>query len=195
MRSTPDQYLRQQQALLPPGAAWSRSPGTIITAILEVFAETWARLHNRAADLLEEADPRTTLELLPDWERVTGLPDPCFGTEQTVQQRRAALVAQLTATGGQDRQYFIDLAARLGYEITIQEFRPFRAGSLAGDPCCDEPWWFVWYVKAPLDTYREFCAGISCAGEPIRTWGNEPLECTIRRYAPAHTLVKFSYGE
>lgn len=194
MRATPDIYLRQQQALLPPGPALSRDSGSVITAVLQIFADTWARLHNRAVDMLDEADPRTTRELLTDWERVAGLPDSCFGTEQTVQERRAALVAQLTARGGQSPAYFIEIAGRLGYEVTVTEYRPFRAGSLSGDPLCDDEWWFVWQINAPATTIREFSAGISSAGEPLRKWGNEPLECTVVRYEPAHTLVKFSYG-
>lgn len=195
MRANADQYVRQQQSLLPPGAAWSRDPGSTLTAVLRIFADTWARLHNRALDMLEEADPRTTLEILSEWERVAGLPDPCFGTEQTIQERRAALVSKLTARGGQSRDYFIQVARALGYEVTTTEYRPFRADlSSAEDPCCDDEWWFVLQINAPETTIREFAADISFAEEPLRKWGNEPLECTIQRYAPAHTIVKFTYG-
>jgi len=81
------------------------------------------------ADLLEvESDPRYTIELLPDWERNWGLPDPCVKEPTTVGERRLALLQRMTMIGAQSRQFFIDLAASLGYTITITEYRTFVVG-------------------------------------------------------------------
>lgn len=196
MRANADEYLLLYQGLLPLGAAWPREPGATLTKMLFAQADEATRIHNRAVDLLDEADPRTTAELIGDWERVTGLPDACSAPYvTTLQERRAAVVARLTARGGQSRQFYIDLAASLGYAITITEFRPFRVGRNAcGDPLCGEEWSFVWRVNAPETTVRYFRTGSSAAGEPLRTWGNELLECAIARVKPAHTLVQFGYG-
>lgn len=109
-------YLAQLQALLPRGAAWPRDPNAVLTQVLEALAQEPARLHAEALALLDEADPRTTAQLLYDWERVAGLPSPCVTTEQSTAERRNALVARLTGVGGQSRQYFIDLATRLGFK-------------------------------------------------------------------------------
>ncbi|MNJ39675.1 hypothetical protein D3C77_345530 [compost metagenome] len=134
--------------------------------------------------------------MLADWERVAGLPDKCAGTlESTVQGRRNALLAKLTATGGQSKAYFIAIAAALGYEITIEEFRPFRAGrSTAGDVLTNGDWMFTWRVRAPEVTVIPFRAGRSAAGEQLRAWGNDTLECKIRQRSPAHTVVLFAYA-
>lgn len=191
-----DDYIDQLAAMLPPGIAIRREADTDIYKLLSAMAEEMARIDNRGDDLLLESDPRTTTELLAEWEAQVGLPDPCLaGAEQTVQQRRNAVVARYTARGGQSKQFFIDFAASLGYTVTITEFRPFRAGiSAAGDPLSNGDWIFAWRVNAPETTITHFRAGQSAAGEPLRSWGNDQLECAIDRLKPAHTILQFSYA-
>ncbi|MBF0248045.1 MAG: DUF2313 domain-containing protein [Alphaproteobacteria bacterium] len=190
-----DAYLAQLQQLLPSGAAWPRDDDAVLTQLLRAMAARLAAAHGRTGDLADELDPRTARELLADWERVLGLPDACSATTDTVGERQAMCHAKLTATGGQSAGYFIDLAQRLGYAVTITEYRPFRAGaSRAGDPCCSADWRFVWDVNAPATTVRPFRAGEGSAGEPLRSWGNEILECAIGQTKPAHTNVNFTYG-
>ena len=89
----------------------------------------------RAADLLErESDPRSTFELLPDWERAWGLPDPCFPDATNIDARQKMLVLKTTLLGGQSRAFYEWVANWLGYTITIREWSPFMAGvSEAGD--------------------------------------------------------------
>lgn len=196
MARTADQYREQLKALLPPGKAWTREPGTTFEDLLDGMAQEWARLDGRGEELIIEALPSSTTELLPDWERVAGLPDDCGGEQsETLQCRRADLIAKLTSTGGQSPAYFIAVAAALGYTITITEYRPFRAGySQAGDQLTNGEWAFTWQVNAPESTVSNFRAGQSQAGEPLRTWGNERLECTIEELKPAHTHVLFAYS-
>ena len=119
MRTAAD-YLSQLRGLLPSGVAWRAADGLSITNLLQAMADELARVDGRAAQLHEEADPTTTNEILPDWERIAGLPDNCSETlADTVQQRRSALVSKLTQQGGQSPQYFIDIAAALGYMARI----------------------------------------------------------------------------
>lgn len=189
-------YLRQLQALLPQGAVWSREDDALLTKLLSAFAAGFSQVDARAGQLVNESDPRTAVELLSDWERVAGMPDPCVaasGQTQSTAQRRAALVARLTMLGGQSKAYFIALAASLGYTITITEYRPFRAGqSRSGDPVSTN-WQFAWQVNAPLNTVVPFRSGNGVAGDPINSWGNELIECVISRFKPVHTTVVFAY--
>lgn len=195
MALTATAYLAQLQALLPQGFAWPRQADAALTNLLLAWADELARIDGRAADLIEEADPRTTAELLADWERVAGLPDPCVealaGT-QTTAQRRAALVATLTAIGGQSAAYYIALAASLGYTITITEHRTFTVRSKVNDPLNDLPWRFTFTVNSPLNTVRRFTVR-SAVNEPLAAWGNDLIECIISRLKPAHTNVLFAY--
>jgi uncharacterized protein YmfQ (DUF2313 family) len=188
-------YLRQFVRLLPRGRVWRRGAGSVQTADLLTLMPTWARLHGRANDLITEVFPCSTTEGLQEWESTLGLPDPCTGTLGTLQQRQAAVCAKFAARGGQSIPYFIDLAERLGFVITIETFRPFRAGiSRAGERLYGAPWAFVWRVHAPSTTVVWFRAGVSTAAEPLRSWGNELLECTLNAYKPAHTVIIFAYG-
>jgi uncharacterized protein YmfQ (DUF2313 family) len=77
MALTDTDYLRQLQALLPPGPAWPKNDDATLTRLFGALASELARVDGRAWQLLEEADPRTTAELFLDWERVAGLPDAC----------------------------------------------------------------------------------------------------------------------
>lgn len=190
-------YLAALQDLLPTGTAWPRAASTALAKVLRAMADGLARLHARVLQLVTEADPRTTAEMLADWERAYGLPDPCLGVlPATIQERRAALVTKITSTGGASIAYFEGLAATLGFpSVTITEFDLFRAGiSRAGDPARGAAWAFAWQVNAPAVSVTWFRAGLSSAGEPLAAWGNELLECAFDRLKPAHTVVLFAYG-
>lgn len=192
--SAPD-YRRQLQALLPQGLAWSRSEDATLTRFLGALAEEFARIDARAGQLVDEAVPASTSELLFDWERVAGLPDNCAGQLQdTVQGRRQALESKLISTGGQSRDYFKAAAAGLGFAIEIEEHRPFRIGSTVGSTLAGTDWQFAWRVRAPEVNVRSFRAGASVVGEALASWGNADLECRIRQLAPAHTIPQFAYG-
>lgn len=185
---------RMLQKLLPRGLAWPRLSGTVLGRLLEgMGVEIW-RVEQRALELLREADPRTTAELLADWERVAGLPDPCTGPLESASARRAALVARLGSLGGQSRAFFIGLAASLGYTVTLAEFDAFQAGLPVGQPLNGEDWEYAWQVNAPGVSVRDFQVGLGVAGDALRDWGNELLECAFARAKPAHTVVIFAYS-
>ena len=190
MRATPEQYLIHLQALLPSGAAWPREPDTVLTKVLHALADGLARAHNRAVNILNEADPRTTLELLTDWERVCGLPDPCSGLAATIAERRAQVVARLTATGGQSVAYFESLAATLGFPITIVERRArFHGRRHHGTPYGGPEMQFIWEVHLPPETVFRRRHGQGFHGEPYASWGAQVLICMLERLKPAHTRI------
>ncbi|UVL42505.1 DUF2313 domain-containing protein [Pseudomonas sp. B21-040] len=194
---TAAEYREQLKALLPPGQAFPRDPGTTLHDLLDGMSIELSRLDGRAGVMPREANPGTTAELLPDWERVAGLPDKCSGLlEQTLQGRRSALLAKLTSTGGQSAAYFIEVAAALGYTVTIETFKPFRVGrSTVGDSLPNGPWAFTWLVRAPEVSVTSFRVGQSAVGERLRIWGNDTLECKLNQLKPAHTIAIFAYGE
>lgn len=193
MALTTDDYLQQLQALLPQGPAWSREADAVLTKLLTAFAEEFAKIDARIDALVNEADPRTTNELLADWERVAGLPDLCTGIPPTIALRRELLVSKLTNLGGQSKAFFIALAAKLGYTITIDEFKRFRVNSRVNEVLNDSDWAYVWRVNAAQDTVRKFTVA-GRVNEPLASWGNTALECVITRLKPAHTHVQFAYS-
>ncbi len=194
MGLTAADYLAELQGLLPPGDL-AREPEAVLTRLLQAFADGLARTDALATGLIEEADPRTTVQLLPDWERVAGLPDICVGGEtQTLQERHAWLVSRLTMRGGQSKAWFIDLAASLGYAITIDEFRPFICGlSGCGEQLAGDGAWTVWRVHMPAAPIYWFVTGGSVCGEALGSQATSYVECLFKRYKPAHTTVLFTY--
>jgi uncharacterized protein YmfQ (DUF2313 family) len=83
----------------------------------------------------------------------------------------------------------------LGYQITITEHRQFTCESPCTDALDPPPWHHVWDVNAPAVTITTMDCHAGGCDEPLRTWGNQALECALRRYAPAHSLVRFVYGD
>ncbi len=191
---TADDYLRQLQALLPQGQAWPRDQEAVLTKLLAALAEELARVDRRGEDLLDEADPRTTSDLLTDWERVAGLPDTCLTAGQTVEQRRAALVSKLTSLGGQSRQYFIDMAATLGYPgATIDEFGLLTCNDDCNGALASQADRFVWRINLPSSGGAIVATCNSTCNDALQAWGDEVIECRINHFKPAHTTVLFAY--
>ena len=99
------------------------------SAIYKLFdglAAEFARIHQRADDLVLEANPASTAELLQLWEETLGITP---NSTDTTAKRRARVVARFLEEGGQSREYFIALAAALGFEIEIETYPAFEAGS------------------------------------------------------------------
>lgn len=187
-------YLAALQALMPRGRVWPRDSDATQTKALSGLTPTYERQNAAANNLLVDAFPASTLQLLPEWEETLGLPDPCAGASPTIQGRRAQAVARFTGRGGQSINYMVSFAASLGYDVTVEQFSPFRVGqSAVGQPICGETWAHAWRVHSSTSTVYEFRTGSSAVGEPLASWGNAVLECELRALAPAHTVVLFSY--
>lgn len=194
MGMTGTEYLQQLQALLPHGAAWPREREAALTQTLAALAEEFARVDAAAEALGRDAVPASTRDLLSDWERVAGLPDPCVGVlEATTQGRRNALIAKLAAGGSASIAFFLDVARALDYSVTITEFRQFLAGSEAGARAYGPEWLHTWQVTGPAVTVTVFRANDSAAGERLSEFGDALFECLFTALKPAHTRLLFRY--
>ena len=134
--------------------------------------------------------------MLPEWESSLRLPDDCaIGESGGVSDRQRAVVAKLISTGGLNRDYYIRVAAALGYTITITQFRPAMSGmSVCGDALNGDEWPFTWRINAPQTTIKYSLAGTSYCGDPLASWGNKQLECSINKIAPSHLNIIFNYS-
>ena len=169
-------YARTLRGLLPRGVIWAREPSNRLALFLSGIADELARVHASASSLMTEADPATTTTagLLPEWERVTGLPE--FGWAPTTEdERRTALAAKLTATGGSSPAYFEAMALAYGAH------EPVRA---TNGP---SPHW--WTIEAPNACLRATC--LDDCGDAIVTFE----ACTpvavraLNTRKPAHTAI------
>lgn len=89
------EFARMLIRLWPPGR-FLTDPDSVIYKLMLANGDELARLQQRQIDLLEEADPRTTSELLPEWERQYGLTD----TSGTDDERRARLQTRILSLFG-----------------------------------------------------------------------------------------------
>lgn len=189
-------YLHSLQALLPQGQAWTREPGADLTKVLDIIAAELAKVDGRIQKLHSEADPRTTIEMLTDWETTAGLPDTCTPAALTYQERIAALVDKITRLGGQSPAFYIGIAERLGYEVEIEEFEPFICGhSECGDVLNGgDNIRFQWSVRVLGPRLTEFYCGVSECGDALGEFDQAAdLECILRLLKPAHTNLILSY--
>lgn len=165
------------QALLPPGVAWPRDADAELTALIRALSYEYSRVKRRGRTLLEELDPRTTFELLEDWERVYGLPDCTSPT--TLAGRRSALHGKMLGHGDPTLAYFVGIVESLGYhDPEVVEYDGddmFTAVSPCTDPLYTETWRFVWDVFT------------TSLGDET----DAALVCTIEGLAPLHTLPRF----
>lgn len=144
--------------------------------------------------VLAAITPEGDTELLPDWERVYGLPDTCMaGIDSSVATRISAVIDKIRRGGGLARQFFIDLAAALGFSITITEFSPFSVGSPVTYPLYDIDSQYYWKVTLPASAPPRPFSVLDSVSTPLVVYQTGLLECLLQKLKPAHTELQFAY--
>jgi uncharacterized protein YmfQ (DUF2313 family) len=88
--------------------------------LMTCFALELERVDQQVVDIFAESVPGLSINLLPDWERVLGLPDECSSLAPTIEERqRITHTKYITNYTTLNTQFFIDYAAALGSSITI----------------------------------------------------------------------------
>lgn len=141
-----DDYHQMLMDLLPRGRAWPRDGED--ADLMNGWAAELARVEQRGWDLLDQIDPRTTGEMMPDWERFFGLPGTASET-----QRRKELIAAWLAGGSLSRDDIGNLLEQLGITASVHFHRPFRTGLSACGDALETDWISTWTVTvfAPTD--------------------------------------------
>lgn len=191
-----DGYLQQLLRLLPEGPVWPRDIDSVIAKILGIPATALGRVDSRAADLILDMDPRTTDEMLGDWELAYGLPDECTDATNDPDIRRRRLVQKVVWQGGQSAPFFIALVESLGYAgATIDQFQPFVANSECDDAINGGGWNYAWRVNVPANATINTMNATSPCNAALATWGDDALLCILSAYKPAHTILFVAYGD
>lgn len=216
------EYLQMLKALLPRGLAWAKSPGTVLEKTLAASAEELGRLDASIQLLPMETNPVSTVNALEDWEKALALPDACLPAGPSFDERKSAVLVKLQDEGRQDMAWWYELAATLGYEITIEEHWPFCCGwHECGNPaegwtpesgmtperweqdvaypigrCGPEEIHYWLNVVVHGDRLLLFRCGTSETPERLMDWrGAQNMECLISRDIEAHVLLTFDFHE
>ncbi|HBV3344969.1 TPA: DUF2313 domain-containing protein [Klebsiella pneumoniae] len=177
--------------LLPPVAYDTQQPA--LSAELSAEGNAFDATDESASNVLNAVAPFFSGNLLTDWERVLNVTP---NADDGYQQRLDRVLFKLSETGGLSIPYFINMASRIGYTITIDELQPFRVGSSrCGNMLCIKDIIFTWRInvyglEVPLYHFR---TGISRVGERLVTLGDKLIETTFNELKPAHTFCYFLY--
>jgi len=188
---TAEHYAEQLQALLPPGPAWDSERVPEVQQLIAGLSHEFARIDGRAFDLLNEMDPATVSELVPDWERVMNLPDPCLGLKPLFEDRRLSVRQRLVAVGGQNAAFYVGIAVSQGYpDASVTEFRTPRMGRSLFGQAHFGTWnaQFMWTLNTGGRQRLGRRFGASYWGERFGVNPGTAIECLIRRAAPAHGI-------
>ncbi|WP_236578885.1 putative phage tail protein [Sutterella wadsworthensis] len=171
----------------------------MLDAILYALAREAARVDERANAVLEEADPRSSIEELERWFDEWGIPSECLAAiaDPSREQMRQELLAKITSNLGLTAAFFESLAGTLGYQAKVTIFTEHTVDSTVDDALWDEQWTTVMTLGITIrsDGNAEYFDVTWGVDEHLARWGNALLECMIRALAPAHVYVIFIYEE
>ena len=113
---------------------------SLFGVVLSACATELERLDAACIDLFRQQVPGTATDMLEDWERVLGLPETCTSVTPTFEERQATAHAKLYSdyNTGLNKQFYIDYAATMGFEIEIHDdtdlSKPFYVAPVGVDP-------------------------------------------------------------
>ena len=201
------------EGLLPKGRLWNPKEQPTFRKFLDSIAVEPCRVEGRYKDLLREADPRITSELLEDWERLLGLPDECSPEGQTPDQRRTQVTQKYTNVGGLSKEFYEFTAAQLGFSTTTVQnilncvvgratvgqaltnyfLEILTVGQTIGKPLQLVGWRYYWNVDMPATSVETLEVG-ETVGLPLREFTNPLIECTMQKLKPAHSAIFFTFS-
>ena len=191
-----DAYRDQLHALLPAGRAWPEEADTTLDALVRAMASQVSEVDRSAANLLTEIRPNTTFDLLPDWERVLGLPDDCSDLGSDVTTRRASVLALLVTQPTLHPDDYVEIGERYGVTITVDDLNQTRADAVPSLDTTNGKWRFVWFIDIPASADNRTFRVNSRVNERLTTFSrNTELECRLLKAAPAHTQLQIGYSD
>lgn len=192
-----DDYDKALDRLLPRGPIWRRTPGSVLDSILHAIARELARVDAQADRVLEEADPRTSFDLLQQWFTDWGIPSACLAAlaDPTLEEKRRELIAKITSSRSLTANFFRDVAETLGYEADIVTYSAFTVKDTADKPLFGTEWNTAYAMGITVRTSSEqrLFNTTWTVDQPLAVWGDRLFECLMRELVPAHVTAIFEY--
>ena len=209
-----EKYTQLVRNMLPQGIAWENVKNH---PMIEGLAAEFCRVGDKGAVLLQEIDPAqaTAGELLSDWFTMVGLPDECTPDDLTDQDKRDQVIQKLATVGAINAAFYESVGLFFGFDITVTDHVPFRVGNqtvgddltnslslrkklrvgegTVGDQLSVDGWLYFFNAELPLTANNPFRVGEHTVGQELVQFGNELLECTLKKLKPAHTGITFTF--
>lgn len=187
---TAQDYFAAIQKLLPQGAIWELIEGEDLANITNALADFFARIDARIDDLPHEFDSRETIDLITDFETDYGLPR-CGFVSESLSARRDMIRQRFLTEGRCDHDYYIALAALLGFEISIQPTATFEIGDPVGGFFGDgEPHTLEITIH---ESGFDFLLAGEFAGELLVEGELPSIECILRKEVHGYIALEFVY--
>ena len=191
-----EKFLQALACLLPTGFAWPRDPNSVLMKVVRGLAASFSEFHDFVAETVRQWQPATTVNRLAEWEEATGLPDTCFGLNQSEALRRKLLLARLQPielyyddSSPAAPESIVAICAWLGYVATVHYNTPFRVGRNRVGQRLGALNGRLW-ITVTLQTIA-FRVGVSRVGSRLRegTLNGGELACYLQRILPARYEV------
>ena len=197
MSYTAKDYAYQLDELLPRGPIWKRRQGTLLDAFIFALSNELARVSNKAEGILDEADPRTSIELLEEWFNDWGIPSACLTAlaDPNQEQKRRELITKIISSRSLTAEFFKEVAESIGYECEIVTYSAFTVADTVDKALYGTEWNTSYSmgirVKSQSPT-RLFTTNWT-VDQPLAVWGDSLFECLMRELIPAHVVAIFEY--
>ena len=163
------------QKNLPYGRIWQSDNDELFGRILVVLGACLDNVYNKINQLKLEFSPKTTNDLLDEWEADAGIPDNCFSkgdnNSARVEILRRKILERVPATKTVINNYLINI------NVTLNE-----------DP--NNPIVTIG-LQSTADIYAR-CGVARCGNDRLLDFAtNDTVKCWIKRVLPAHLYIKF----
>lgn len=159
--------------------------GTNLRKILKVFANQLISFDQYLNKFTNEMSPECANDLLKEWERMLGIPDDCFDTSGTLEERRRNLLIKFAKMNVQTVDDFEALGAAFGLVVTVTpgyDYEQLNPGTFVDD------------TEARFGIVIEFVSDNSFPYTFPFTFGSliqGLLECVFNKVKPANCIIKY----
>jgi len=183
------QYLRDDNL----HEAKNREDSTL-RKILIGLASEWLNFRSKINEVSNEYNPKTTTQLIEEWEQFVGIPDNCIPVASTIEQRRLNVLLKLAGINATTEKQFKNVASILGYNIEVSN------GVSTSTFPLTLPFLLISEASAPFTIVITLPSSIKPNGFaltfPFTLTSQQPaiLDCLFNKLKPANTQLFFRYS-
>lgn len=183
------QYLRDDNL----HEAKNREDSTL-RKILIGLASEWLNFRSKINEVSNEYNPKTTTQLIDEWEQFVGIPDNCIPVASTIEQRRLNVLLKLAGINATTEKQFKNVASILGYNIEVSN------GVSTSTFPLTLPFLLISEGSAPFTIVITLPSSIKPSGFPLTfpftLTSQQPaiLDCLFNKLKPANTQLFFRYS-
>lgn len=168
--------------------------GSTLRKILIGLASEWLNFRDKINEVSNQYNPKTTTQLIQEWEEFVGIPDSCIPVASTIEQRRLNILLKLAGINATTENQFKKIAEILGYNIQVSN------GASTSTFPLTLPFLLISEASAPYTIVITLPSSIEPSGFPLTfpftLTAQQPaiLNCLFDKLKPANTQLFFRYS-